>query len=49
MSVRQEFVILAPQPDANIRELCRCFPIRPTTAYKLLKRYAQQGFVALAS
>ena len=48
MSLRQEFVLLARQPDANIRELCRRFEISPATAYKLLKRYAQQGQAGLA-
>ena len=48
MSLRQEFVLLARQPDANVRELCRRFAISPATAYKLLKRYAQQGQEGLA-
>lgn len=48
MSLRQEFVLLAQQPDANIRELCRRFTISPATAYKLLKRYAQHGHAGLA-
>jgi transposase InsO family protein len=49
MSLRQEFVLLTQQPAANIRELCRRFEISPTTAYKLLKRYAQQGPAGLAN
>jgi hypothetical protein len=32
MSLRQEFVLLARQPDANVRELCRRFAISPATA-----------------
>ena len=48
MSLRQEFVLLAGQPDANIRALCRRFKISPATAYKLLKRYAQHGLAGLA-
>ena len=48
MSLRQEFVLLARQPDANIRALCRRFEISPATAYKLLKRYAQHGLAGLA-
>ena len=48
MGLRQEFVLLARQPDANIRALCRRFAIGPATAYKLLKRHAQQGQVGLA-
>jgi transposase InsO family protein len=34
MSLRQEFVTLASQPDANIRALCRQYGISPTTGYK---------------
>jgi len=48
MSLRHEFVLLARQPNANIRELCRRFDISPATAYKLLKRYAEQGQAGLA-
>ncbi|TGC21174.1 IS481 family transposase, partial [Pseudomonas citronellolis] len=41
MSSRYEFVLLAEQPDANVRELCRRFEISPKTAYKWLRRYQE--------
>ncbi len=47
MSLREEFVSLAHQPDANIRELCRRFSISPQTGYKWLKRFEQDGWVGL--
>ena len=36
---RLEFVSLANQPGANVRQLCRNFGISPTTGYKWLRRY----------
>ena len=48
MSQRQEFVVLASDPDANVRELCRRFGICPGTAYKWLRRYRAAGLVGLA-
>ncbi len=42
-TLRQEFVMLAQQEGANIRELCRRFAISPATAYTLLARYRQEG------
>jgi transposase InsO family protein len=39
--LRRDFVMLALQPGANIRELCRRFAISPTTGYKWLRRYRQ--------
>jgi transposase InsO family protein len=47
MDQREEFVWLARQPDSNIRLLCRRFQISPTTGYKWLDRYGQQGREAL--
>jgi transposase InsO family protein len=41
MSERLEFIRLATQESANIRDLCRRFKISPTTAYKWLGRYKQ--------
>lgn len=41
VSLRLEFVRLASQPGANIRELCRRFEISPKTGYKWLSRYAE--------
>jgi len=38
MSARREFVRLARQEGANVRELCRRYGISPTTAYKWIER-----------
>jgi transposase InsO family protein len=43
MSLREEFVKLAIQPEANRRELCRRFGVAPKTGYKWLQRYAAEG------
>jgi transposase InsO family protein len=43
MSSRKEFVVLASQEGANIRELCRRFAITPRTGYKWLERYRKGG------
>jgi transposase InsO family protein len=40
MSGRREFVSLAKQEGANVRELCRRYGISPTTAYKWIERAA---------
>lgn len=48
MSLREEFVLLAQQDGANVRELCRRFSISPTTGYQLLKRYKVEGRAGLA-
>jgi transposase InsO family protein len=42
MQLRKEFVMLAMQEGANVRQLCRRFEISPTTGYKWLAR-EQQG------
>jgi len=47
ISVRLEFVSLARQPDANMRQLCRRFGLSPTIAYKWLARFKQGGLEAL--
>jgi len=46
-TLRQEFVMLASQEEANIRELCRRFGISPATGYALLARYRQEGDAGL--
>ena len=46
-TLRREFVMLARQEDANIRELCRRFGISPDTAYRLLARSQQEGAAGL--
>lgn len=43
MDQRQEFVALASQEGANLRELCRRFAISPPTGYKWLERAAGGG------
>ena len=43
MSMRSEFVKLATQEDANVRELCRRYGISPTTAYKWIERGSVDG------
>lgn len=45
---RLEFVNLALQPDANLRQLCRRFGVSPTVGYKWLARYQSGGQGALA-
>jgi transposase InsO family protein len=49
ISVRLEFVSLARQPEANVRQLCRRFGVSPTIAYKWLARFAESGSAALAN
>lgn len=45
---REEFVVLADQPGANLRELCRRYRFSSRTGYKWLARYRQGGMAALA-
>lgn len=47
MSQRHEFVMLANQPESNIRQLCRQFQISPTTGYKWLTRFRTAGVAGL--
>jgi len=47
INIRLEFVDLARQPEANVRELSRRFGISPTVAYKWLDRYARDGLAGL--
>lgn len=47
INIRFEFVNLARQPDANVRQLCRRFGISPTVAYKWLERYERSGVEGL--
>ena len=42
MSQRHEFVILAQQERANIKELCQRFKISRKTGYKWLKRFKEE-------
>jgi len=47
MSQRHEFVMLANQPQSNLRQLCRQFQISPSTGYKWLKRFRSDGVQGL--
>lgn len=47
MSQRHEFVMLASQPQSNLRQLCGRFGIGPATAYKWLHRFEAQGLPGL--
>lgn len=44
---RREFVTLALQPGANIRELARRFRISPRVGYKFIRRYREEGAAGL--
>lgn len=48
MSLRHEFVALATQDGANVRQVCRRFGISPTTGYTWITRYTQTGVAGLA-
>lgn len=48
MSQRHEFVLLAAQAGANIRQLCRSFRISAKTGYKWLQRFRAEGMSGLA-
>ena len=43
VQLRSEFVHLARQEGANVRQLCRRFNISPSTAYKWLNRFETSG------
>lgn len=47
MLQRREFVTLARQDGANIRDLCRRFGVAPSTAYKWLKRFELEADAGL--
>jgi len=49
MDQRKEFVMLASKEGANLRELCRRYEISPTTAYKWLGRFQEEGEAGLES
>jgi transposase InsO family protein len=49
IQMRLEFVNLALQPDANVRQLCRRFGISPTIAYKWMERYQREGLLGVAN
>lgn len=47
MDERREFVMLATQQGANIRQVCRGFGISTKTGYKWLKRFKAEGEAGL--
>ena len=47
MDARLEFVMLASEEGANVRQLCRRFAISPTTGYKWLERWRTAGMTGL--
>jgi transposase-like protein len=47
MDTRLEFVMLASVEGANVRQLCRRLGVNPTTGYKWLERWRQQGTAGL--
>ena len=47
VALREEFVRLASQEQANVRGLCRRFEVSPKTAYKWLRRFREGGAAAL--
>src|SRR5690348_17717838 len=48
MSIREEFVCFASQPDANVTALCRQFGVSRKTGHKWLARFRSGGAAALA-
>ena len=48
MKLREEFVLRALEPDANMAALCREYTISRKTGYKWLKRFREAGIVGLA-
>ncbi len=48
MDARSEFVMLASQEEANMRQLCRRFGVSPTTGYKWVERWRTAGKAGLA-
>jgi transposase InsO family protein len=47
VSVREEFVLKALEPDANLAALCREFGVSRKTGYKWVERYKSGGVIAL--
>lgn len=47
LQLRIEFVSLARQEGANIKELCGRYSISRTTGYKWLKRFEKEGAAGL--
>jgi len=47
MGIREEFVVRAMAPDANVAALCREYGVSRKTGYKWLERYRDGGLLAL--
>ena len=47
MKLKQDFVLAALAPDANVAELCREHGISRKTGYKWLERFREGGLPAL--
>ena len=47
MKLREEFVLKALEPNANVAELCREYRISRKTGYKWLTRFHQRGMAGL--
>jgi putative transposase len=47
MGIREEFVLRALSPDANVAALSREYGVSRKTGYKWLERYREGGFLAL--
>ena len=47
MSVREEFVLRALEPDANLAAICREYGVSRKTGYKWLERYKKAGSLGL--
>lgn len=47
MDIREEFVLRATSPNANVAALCREFGVSRKTGYKWLERFEEQGVAGL--
>jgi transposase-like protein len=48
MDIREEFVLRATSPNANVAALCREFGVSRKTGYKWLERFEEHGVAGLA-
>src|SRR6202047_3749915 len=47
LTMKKEFILLALQPEANLRRLFGCYGISAACGYKRLSAYREKGFAAL--
>ena len=45
--MKREFILLATQPEANLRELFRRYGISAPCGYKWLRAFQEKGFEGL--